>query len=704
MPPTPPDPLGILEPWIGKGKTYKDVPDDIADAVTARVTLSSTGLEHLLPSVVGCTIQQLVSHELPKRSHATTIFNPRSRYHPNQPTTTLSVLLKCSDWCIPPQATLDGLRDVSGQAILDGCNSIKVWDMKDAIYAPLSVIGLWAFLLVASTSQAKWKLALQWLNSAAVDTSLKERAISAMGRVQWQGKLPAISDWLDVSRAPEFLSNSYLSTSHVNAMLYLVRERVSRTSAISSTTLISSTDLADRLSHTDTTYPKNSIFEAQTFGNQFSSEPQRYQLLTVAYSPPNHWAAMRLDLRGKNISGSWGDSLGWKQPKKLVKGIGIWLDYHVPLRRYTFSDDLPCAVQTDSFSCGIVAVNALKHNLFGDPLWTAQSAAKLRIKEFCDIMDSEYPCPNIQPSLAETSSERTLISAVPLEIPRPVQGLLVPTPSTQDKRSVHPFFGAPRQPPKRKPSPTNETSSKPTKAPRLVAPKPTKVNDNPTSKSSGPKNTLTGRSRSTLAKRDINEQVANGTFVRSDTKWEAYLTKLRGLDPDVEVNERDITEIRKARHSQCAQWITQDEPYNIWKFKKHLLTCKGKASSRPAGNTRTLIAMDAVSFIPTLDAEPSMVAAQSTSPSKKPADIETWPCPGLSQEDDPRIPQYFSRTTQPSAGGVKANILAQSMFGVASTRDLDENQSKALALRQQATHRWRLDLVNITALSTSLSP
>lgn len=94
--------------------------------------------------------------------------------------------------------------------------------------------------------------------------------------------------------------------------------------------------------------------------------------------------------------------------------------------------------------------------------------------------------------------------------------------------------------------------------------------------------------------------------------------------------------------------------------------------------------------------------------------LKLWPCPGLSEVDDPRIVQYFSRIELGSAGGRSERLLAREMFEVEYSQ-LTPSQKETVALKQNQTHRWRLDhsrkrvfaigeakcLENVSARSTS---
>lgn len=52
-------------------------------------------------------------------------------------------------------------------------------------------------------------------------------------------------------------------------------------------------------------------------------------------------------------------------------------------------NDLPCGRQNDSYSCGVCAINAIAHHLFGDQLFTPKESRLLRIRYF-NILGGEH--------------------------------------------------------------------------------------------------------------------------------------------------------------------------------------------------------------------------------------------------------------------------------------------------------------------------
>jgi hypothetical protein len=53
---------------------------------------------------------------------------------------------------------------------------------------------------------------------------------------------------------------------------------------------------------------------------------------------------------------------------------------------FLLGNNFPCSQQTGNYSCGIIALNAIKHHIFGDTHWSAKSCTQLHIREFLDIM------------------------------------------------------------------------------------------------------------------------------------------------------------------------------------------------------------------------------------------------------------------------------------------------------------------------------
>jgi hypothetical protein len=176
--------------------------------------------------------------------------------------------LKRGDWTIPAAPTTEKLRGHVGQAIFDGHKSLKLWETTGDVYVPLKVLSLWQYLRTASNTQRAWKAARYWVSSISVDASLKTRVQAIFGCVLWEGKIEALADELPVADAAGFLADGFLSTGHLNAMLFRLRERVSRDPQLSQAVLVSSVDVASCLTHTTLAYPEHVQMETKAIGEQ----------------------------------------------------------------------------------------------------------------------------------------------------------------------------------------------------------------------------------------------------------------------------------------------------------------------------------------------------------------------------------------------------------------------------------------------------
>ncbi|KAF8193694.1 hypothetical protein BJ912DRAFT_848361, partial [Pholiota molesta] len=125
--------------------------------------------------------------------------------------------------------------------------------------------------------------------------------------------------------------------------------------------------------------------------------------------------------------------------------------------------------------------------------------------------------------------------------------------------------------------------------------------------------------------------------------------------------------------------------YDITVFKNHVKQCNAKATiHHPAANTRTLDALlvGAVITLRTDQKRENLAASSLTT--------LTWPCPGLTASNNPRIRQYLKRTSSLSAGGISEHKVAHRLFAD-DLLSLNDIQREAVQIEQLNTHRWRND-------------
>jgi hypothetical protein len=108
-------------------------------------------------------------------------------------------------------------------------------------------------------------------------------------------------------------------------------------------------------------------------------------IATISYSPEYHWALLLINICAETIA--WGDSLGHLIPDGFEKCLRAWLVIFVSQKQFLLLQNLPCAYQGDGYSCGMIAINMLKHHIFDDKLWSTSQCEVLHIQEFIDILN-----------------------------------------------------------------------------------------------------------------------------------------------------------------------------------------------------------------------------------------------------------------------------------------------------------------------------
>ena len=189
-----------------------------------------------------------------------------------------------------------------------------------------------------------------------------------------------------------------------------------------------------------------------------------------------------------------------------------------------------------------------------------------------------------------------------------------------------------------------------------------------------------GRSSANLNKLALNKAVEAGTFNRDERKWAVFKSKIMTINPQSEVDDINPRCARNVLHVKCGKLIRMATVYDTSLYKRHIQNCKSHT---------------ATADMHTLDKGLNYVFLQQPGSSLAMSSIcdksETlWPCPGLSEEDEPRIETYLLRTTVSSAGGISIDTVAEQMYNT-SYKNLTEDEKQAVCVGQVHTHKWSLD-------------
>ncbi|KAJ8690007.1 hypothetical protein PTI98_012852 [Pleurotus ostreatus] len=657
-------PATSLDLWIGKGRKYVDVPKLVSSELSRRVSLSAASRNLLPPDHI--SIAQLLHYQPPHLSQANQFIIPSSCFSAEPHNTGAGWLC---DNPIPSRDFLNKLRNESGQAMLDGKKSIRYWAATH-VYLPFEALGFWALLTDLHDARQIWISAKRWLDthSIASDTSQQRRFKLVLERTTWRGLIPRLGRSASKNEMAGFLSQGMLSTSHIDTMLLRMRCRLRSdppTRASGHKVVPSSTfDAALRaLGEMASPYFEDTPpSELHVIGVALArlTESDTAQIFSVGYSHPYHWGAFVITVSGARIQLRWGDSLRRAIPSTLLKGFRKWARHHVPRRFLTTDKGLQCSIQPlgDAYSCGIIAVNALHHELFGDALWMNKRRDSLRLEEFLASMEycneQSDPDPPLLPFqlLIQPSSRNRSLNTI-AHLPLPSQVLAAPPPAAPPVvtpttplvvQTITTTVASPVKLCKKHDRATSPVQQRKRHCAEVTVPK--KSN----------------------AKKSANAQVANGTFQIVQLKWDRYECKLRLLDARCRLYPTCPTKLRHVGCSYCGKDKIMTEPYSISAFEKHVDLCKRKANGK---HVRTL------SFA-------SISKPVATSKSLQ------SPCSGLTPEHHPLVAQYTQLTEASSAGRVSYLDIAAKMFNK-QYADLDPAQKDAVNLAQRTTHRWNID-------------
>ena len=398
-PPSPSVNICLLETG---GKDHDGAPASVDDdqELTRCLTLTE-GTRAVLPSD-SLSISELLELCLPTLSTAAPSTEPEFCFSNNPPTESITIYLSCP---VPPVTFIEGLRNVARQAILDGKLFIMDWTSKNPTsFFSFELIEFWSSLTKIIHARQKWEVALQWLGKAAQDEPLDKevREVHLILRTTpWKADLHLLRSHLTFLEMATFLSNGWLSSSQIDmALSSIAAHQLQITGGQERCRyLIGTTILAELLTKSPLLHDMKLPDEALTPFIYNLHAPRDLQhagahltwyqpdangeVVFIAYSPPSHWAAISVTSNGTL---EWADSLGRHPPSALVTGVQKWLHYHLSSSSFTLGNDFPCSQQTDNYSCRIIALNTIRHCIFGDALWCEKNCSQLRIGEFLEIM------------------------------------------------------------------------------------------------------------------------------------------------------------------------------------------------------------------------------------------------------------------------------------------------------------------------------
>jgi hypothetical protein len=270
---------GDLTLWIGQQKQYHNVPNFVSNELSRR-TAALPSVTALLPPASLPVIQVLnFTIPIPMDPLKNT---PNNSFSFHKPTHASS---ECFLLPVPLTPFLNKLKACAGQAMLDGKTSVQHWNRAD-IFLPFDALGTWALIIEVYTAKERWNRALQWMKSyhQTIPKQYIERVMDILHRVPWKDFIKGLGTGLMITDMATFLSEGWLSTSHIDSML-AVTAHLHHDALInpdSRTEIV----LTDFLSHI--CMPDYAAKCANKLCTTITHTTTGIRIATVAFSPPSH--------------------------------------------------------------------------------------------------------------------------------------------------------------------------------------------------------------------------------------------------------------------------------------------------------------------------------------------------------------------------------------------------------------------------------
>lgn len=303
---------------------------------------------------------------------------------------------------LPPKAVVEELHT----ALLSGSNakSITVAHLPAELglpkQLPLWAASYWRDAHMARIARQRWREALEWAeHRTAGSTRGREELASLRQNLAYLGwgdrfrgvlctatALSGVSDYM-----PAYLSDSRLRGSHIDQLVACTQEALIEKSHRDSHSITGPDLVADIIRASQDT-PEN------------LSDPQQYSALrrlefdlvnghrsglgAIAFINGNHYTFVVLDIHEEYLG--YADSMGNLMPEDLRRGFLWWISrlhqQGMPQHRNSPVDQwvrrIPVAPQAiyDDFSCGMLAVNALRHHYLPDVALVKPSRSALSLE------------------------------------------------------------------------------------------------------------------------------------------------------------------------------------------------------------------------------------------------------------------------------------------------------------------------------------
>ncbi|KAK7008259.1 hypothetical protein R3P38DRAFT_3591876 [Favolaschia claudopus] len=711
--------------WIGCNKMFTNVPDFVAiEAV--RMLQIPLEAKSSLPDSALSPAEFYASNVLPPWDSDidSEEINTAIEFNATHPSFTPS---SPCDIELFPMATLAHLSNTFGQAWFDG--KISICDRRSRItrFYPLWTLSFMKQVRAAARSMHLWSQSFAWTmqeheNEEMGESKWRERTIELLSSLSgWTGQVGCGLSDLTFEHITQVLGENTLADAVLDALMKDIERRLKGRDGDPGVVAVADTFLPRCIAAGAARIPGHFGHAlVQKYTRLLSTtSPSPGTLAFPVYYPPSHWAACVVDITGHHIQ--FGDGFRQSAPESLRKELVEWLKEMTQTTDLVITNDLPCGIQCDAVSCGVIAVNAIAHHVLGDVLWDPSTLRTHRYQAFCTIADlilaynstrnSTPPPARIDLGGGEKSAAQTdtsisaedideLVDSIvddsspapllPAKRSRTAEKAALPPPKRQKKEAVlEPSLPIPSSP---IPSPLSPSSSRSSASKTVAAGKKIVVFE-----SGKPKiprhvqleivDTLREGGQSTSARHDrvVSVLIKHGYFRGDPSKLEKLKRECTRDDGDPNPG-LDIKNPKQVVCSRCDTAVQLQSIYQPKRFRDHWDS--GSCRKPPPANK----------LITGFFSKTSQPLTNTGSSRRRPiAKDLIKSCPGLTGVIHPRIDYYIEHSPATGAGAKEINHYVKELFestrGISSIRDprlTNEEWAKAYQC-QSLDRRWQIN-------------
>jgi len=205
----------------------------------------------------------------------------------------------------------------------------------------------------------------------------------------WYGELCGFGD--NITTLWRYISREWFTNVQISQMVYLLQQSIEHSDVWRNKVEVVDGSFFVKLHSAHPNCVTNpGLYNSQQFrwlkkiGVSFETGA-REMFTGIAFIDNNHWVSLSADFSRRKIL--YGDPKHNDPPEWLIASFRWWISMHTKNEDFVV-ESLESIRQTDSYSCGILAINALHHHFFPEQtkLLDAMSVDYGRLEQFTNII------------------------------------------------------------------------------------------------------------------------------------------------------------------------------------------------------------------------------------------------------------------------------------------------------------------------------